>query len=72
MPRVARSEASPQPVARGAGTFAQLNTRVDPVLTVLVDEVARNMGWTKRTVIEHALMTAYPDTYRKLTSEKES
>lgn len=74
IPEAGGDQPRPAPATRrgrGPGTFAQLNTRVDPALTELVDYVASVRGWTKRDVVEHALKTAYKAEIRALASEKE-
>ncbi|WP_411093589.1 hypothetical protein [Streptomyces sp. 049-1] len=48
----------------------QLNTRVLPVLDELVALVQDEQGISKREVVEHALRTAYPAEYRRLTEQE--
>lgn len=57
---------------RGPQISAQLNTRVDPVLTDLVEYVSNVRGLSKRDVVEHALKTAYRAELRTLTASKEA
>ncbi|GAA2105752.1 hypothetical protein GCM10009801_81920 [Streptomyces albiaxialis] len=49
---------------RTADTYVQLNTRIDPLLSELIEEVSSDRRWSKRDVVEEALKAAYPEEYR--------
>lgn len=51
---------------RTADTYVQLNTRVDPLLSKLIEEVSSERRWSKRDVVEEALKTAYPEVFQML------
>jgi len=49
---------------RTADPYVQLNTRVDPLLSELIEEVSSERRWSKRDVVEEALKVAYPEVYQ--------
>ncbi len=51
---------------RSADAYVQLNTRVDPVLSELIEEVSSERRWSKRDVVEEALRAAYPELYQRV------
>ncbi len=75
-PSVPPAAAAPASMPRGgrragrAQPLVQLNTRVLPVLDELVALVQDEQGISKREVVEHALRTAYPAEYRRLTEQE--
>lgn len=60
------SPAAPLRRRKGAQPTVQLNSRVLPILSDLVDEVVAETGWSKREVLENALRKTYPKQLRAL------